>query len=202
MKYTLIGIGATVLVGATLAYFLFRKRIKCSSKFLFIGDSNTAGSNSYADVFASKCSNPKNKKIAKSGAKTSWMLRELTNELKRNDYDVVTILGGSNDIFGERSISNAKKNMDMMLRSIKKSGAKAIVVTPPYKGFYPATTQKHWNLIKEWNEYLKSHPIPFKYVPFHSIVKDKSLFLSDGQHVNNAGHRKLAENYSKKLNIS
>ena len=53
------------------------------------------------------CKNPKNKKIAQSGAKTSWMLPKLRSELDINKYDVITILAGSNDIFATLSINDA-----------------------------------------------------------------------------------------------
>jgi lysophospholipase L1-like esterase len=202
-KYLLLGLGAGVAVILTAAFLLQRmKRVKCSNSFLFIGDSNTAGSSSYADKFMSYCKNPKNKKIAKSGAKTSWMLPQLSSELKKNKYDVVTILAGSNDIFAKLSISEAKANMDKMLKLAKSTGAKVVVVTPPYKGHFSKTTKKHWDLIKEWNSYLKNHKTPIKFIDFSKIVQDKSLFSSDNQHVNSKGHQVLADAYLKKLNIA
>ena len=203
-----IGVAGGIITTAALVY-VFRKQInnifsghKCSNSFLFIGDSNTAGSNSYADKFISRCKNPKNKKIAKSGATTDWMLPKLFTELNENQYDVVTILAGSNDIFARLSVDKAKKNMDKMLSAAKKSGAKIVVITPPYKGHYPRTTQTHLRLIQEWNNYLKNHKTPFKFIDFSQIVRDKSLFLSDNQHVNSQGHQILTQAYLKALKIS
>ena len=199
----LIGLGVSATLILATVYVISRfKKVKCSNSFLFVGDSNTAGSNSYADKFMSKCKNPKNKKIAKVGAKTSWMLPELSSELSKNKYDVITILAGSNDIFGGTPISESKSNMDKMLFLAKKNGAKVVVITPPYKGYYSKTTQKHLDLIKEWNDYLRKHPIPFKFIDFSKIVKDKSYFANDNQHVNSSGHQVLANAYTKALNIS
>jgi len=201
--YTLIGLGIGATFILATAYIVYRlNKIKCSDSFLFVGDSNTAGSSSYADKFMSKCKNPKNKKIAEVGAKTSWMLSKLSSELKNNKYDVVTILGGSNDIFGGIPISESKSNMDKMLRLAKSKGAKVIVITPPYKGNLSSTTEKQFALIKQWNEFLKNHKIPTKFIDFSKIVQDKSLFAEDNQHVNSKGHQILADAYSKKLNIS
>jgi lysophospholipase L1-like esterase len=196
-----IAAGAALIIAAAIIVYK-RTRFSCKNSYLFIGDSNTAGSTSYADKFIKKCKNPKNKKIAKVGAKTSWMLPQLEEELKKNKYDVVTILAGSNDIFATLSIKEAKQNMDRMLRIIKDSGAKAVVITPPFKGYYTRTTDKHWALIKEWNKYLKSHKIPVAFIDFSNIVKDKSLFASDNQHVNSTGHQVLADAFSDKLKIA
>lgn len=200
--YTGIAIAAGAALVVTAAIIIYRRaRFSCKNSYLFIGDSNTAGSSSYADKFMQKCNNPKNKKIAKSGAKTSWMLPELEAELKKNKYDVVTILAGSNDIFARLSIKEAKQNMDRMLRMIKDSGAKAVVITPPWKGHLSRTTDKHWALIREWNAYLKAHKIPVAYIDFSNIVQDKSLFASDNQHVNSAGHQVLADAFADKLKV-
>jgi len=202
-KYLLLGIGAGIAAVLTIAFLMSKlKGVKCKNSFLFIGDSNTAGSNSYADKFMSYCKNPKNKKIAQSGAKTDWMLSQLSSELKKNKYDVVTILGGSNDIFATLSIDEAKSNMDKMLNTAKNSGAKVVVISPPYKGNFPSTTQKHWDLINDWNKYLKSHKVPIAFIDFSKIVQDKSLFASDNQHVNSLGHNILMQAYLKKLNIA
>ena len=199
----LIGLGFSVTVILVTAYFISKfKKLKCSNSFLFIGDSNTAGSNSYADKFMNYCKNPKNKKIAQSGAKTSWMLPKLRSELDTNKYDVITILAGSNDIFATLSINDAKSNMDKMLILAKSKGAKVIVITPPYKGYFPNTTQQHLDLIREWNDYLKNHKIPTKFIDFSKIVRDKALFKSDNQHVNSQGHQILADAYLKTLKIS
>jgi hypothetical protein len=210
-KIWLVGLGAGTLVLGALV-IAYNKEVKmfsmggykfdCSKSYLFIGDSNTAGSTSYADQFMSFCQNPKNKKIAKSGAKTSWMLPELEKELAVNKYDVVTILAGSNDIFARLSINDAKANMDKMFQLAKDNGAKVVSITPPYKGHFPRTTDKHWKLIGEWNEYLRKHPIPSKYIDFSSIVQDKSLFASDNQHVNKTGHGVLKDAFIKTLNIA
>lgn len=205
-KYWLLGLGAGVLILGGLI-FAYQKELKrfffgCSKTFLFVGDSNTAGSTSYADKVMAMCNNPKNKKIAKSGAKTSWMLPELENELKANKYDVITILAGSNDIFARLSITEAKENMNKMLELAEKNGAKTVVITPPYKGHFPKTTDKHWALIGEWNKFLENHPLPSKFLDFSKIVQDKSLFRSDNQHVNSEGHQVLADAYVKKLEMA
>lgn len=149
------------------------------------------------------CQTTGSRKIAKVGAKTSWMLDQLSNELSKNKYDAVVILSGSNDIFGNLSISDATNNMNTMLDLIKSNGAKSIVINPPSKKYYSNTTDQHRSLINEWSSFLKSHKLPIAFVDFEKISeKDQSLFAGDNIHVNSKGHQLLADEFRKKLNIS
>lgn len=203
-KKTYLIYGAVVIFVLLLSLFVYLKLrgLSCKSKILFLGDSNTAGSWSYADKVISFCGSSNMKKIAKVGAKTSWMLSELQNELNKNDYDAVVILSGSNDIFGSLSIDSAKTNMNNMLELIKSKGAKSIVINPPSKKYYSNTTNQHKQLILDWTFFLKNHKLPYKFIDFESITeKDRSLFAGDMIHINSKGHQLLADQFINDLNL-
>lgn len=169
---------------------------------LFIGDSNTAGSWSYADKIMKHCSAIGSKKIAKSSMKTTWMLDQLRSELGKNQYDLVAILGGSNDIFGTGSISKAKESMNEMLRIIEETGAQSVVINPPSKKFHSSTTDKQWKLIRDWTQFLRTHKSPYTFIDFESLTQDRSVFAGDNIHINSSGHQLLADEFISKLRLS
>ena len=205
-KYWIIGLGLGAIALAGLVY-AYRKEIKkmfkfgCDDSFLFIGDSTSAGSFSYADLFKKECPDARITKIAKSGAKTSWMLDELKKELEQKKYDVITILGGSNDIFGNLSITEAKKNMNEMFELAKKNGARVISISPPSKLYSTTATDKHRKLITEWEEFLKTHPIPGKYIDLAKLVQEEKYFASDKQHITPEAHTVLADEFMNQINF-
>lgn len=202
-KYLFIGI-ATLMVLTVVTAFLINKarKINCDSRMLFVGDSHTAGSWSYADKIIANCKSKTSKKIAKEGAPTTWILEQLKNELQENKYDLVVILGGSNDIFGSLSIDKAKSNMNQMLNLIEDSGAKSVVINPPSKKFYSGTTDNHKELINQWTEFLKNHKRPFSFIDFESLTQDIEVFAGDMIHVNSYGHKRLADTFTNKMKLS
>lgn len=200
-------IGGIILVSAiavtAITYFTIKKLTKkdlSKASFLFIGDSTTANSNGYVEKIQAKFPNAKIKKIAKVGEKTDWMLQQLNQELATGaKYDVVTFLAGSNDIFATLRIDKAEANLDEMYSLAKKMGAKVIAITPPNKSFFPNTTDKHRQLISDFNKWIKSNKKVDVVIDLNSLVAKKELFASDFQHINNQGHQILAENYLQKL---
>lgn len=200
-------IGGIILVSAiTVAaatYYTIKKLTKkdlSRGRFLFIGDSTTANPNGYVEKIQAKFPNAKIKKIAKVGEKTDWMLQKLKDELATGaKYDVITFLGGSNNIFGTLRIDKAESDLDEMYSLAKKNGALVVAITPPNKAFFPNTTDKHRQLISDFNKWIKSNKKIDVIVDLNNIVNKKELFASDFQHINNKGHEILAENYLKKI---
>jgi hypothetical protein len=200
-------IGGIILVSAiTVAaatYFTIKKLTKkdlSKGSFLFIGDSTTANTNGYVEKIKSKFPNAKIKKIAKVGAKTDWMLDQLKQELSTGvKYDVSTFLGGSNNIFSELRIDKAESDLDEMYSLAKKNGALVVAITPPNKAFFPNTTDKHKQLISDFNKWIKSNKKVDIFVDLNKLVDKKELFASDFQHINNKGHEILADNYLKNI---
>lgn len=200
-------IGGVILVSAiavtAITYFAIKKLTEkdlSKGRFLFIGDSTTANSNGYVEKIQAKFPNAKIKKIAKVGEKTDWMLQQLKDELATGaKYDVITFLGGSNNIFATMRIDKAESDLDEMYSLAKKNGAIVVAITPPNKAFYPNTTDKHRQLISDFNKWIKSNKKVDIFIDLNSLVAKKELFASDFQHINNQGHDILADNYLKKL---
>lgn len=200
-------IGGIILVSAiavtAITYFTIKKLSKkdlSKSSFLFIGDSTTANPNGYVEKIQAKFPNAKIKKIAKVGAKTDWMLDQLKQELATGSkYDVISFLGGSNDIFGTLRIDKAEANLDEMYSLAKKNGALVVAITPPNKSFFPNTTDKHRQLISDFDKWIKSNKKVDVFIDLDKLSNDKSLFASDYQHLNNQGNVILADAYLKKL---
>jgi lysophospholipase L1-like esterase len=202
-------VAAVVISGGILIAVILRARknnVTCKSSYLFIGDSTTAHGNSFADQLKLLCG-ANVKKIAKSGAQTSWMLEQLSNELSTGKkYDVITILGGSNDIFSTLSIDSAKQNMIQMISMAQSVANHVVLVAPPSKAFLGTVTDQHRQLISQWEQFLKS----FKgsqqgkrihYIDLPQIVNNPQLFASDNQHINTQGHSVLLNEFADTLKI-
>lgn len=171
---------------------------------LFIGDSNTAANWSYADQLKKKFPNIKIKKIAKVGEKTDWMKKQLADELKSgNKYDVIAILGGSNDIYALGKNTSAKSNLDDMYNMAHNSGAKVLAVTPPNKDFYVKKTDQKQKSLFDLVDWIKNNNKPDYVVDFHKITADKKYFSAgDGYlHANSSAHKILEQEAVKKINI-
>ena len=200
-------IGGIILVSAiavtAITYFTIKKLTKkdlSKASFLFIGDSTTANTSGYVEKIQTKFPNAKIKKIAKVGEKTDWMLDQLKQELATGTkYDVITFLGGSNDIFGTLRIDKAEANLDEMYSIAKKNGALVVAITPPNKSFFPNTTEKHRQLISDFDKWIRSNKKVDVFIDLDKLVNKKELFASDFQHINNQGHVILADAYLKKL---
>lgn len=200
-------IGGIILVSAiavtAITYFTIKKLTKkdlSKASFLFIGDSTTANPNGYVEKIQAKFPNAKIKKIAKVGAKTDWMLDQLKQELSTGaKYDVATFLGGSNNIFGDLRIDKAESDLDEMYSLAKKNGALVVAITPPNKSFFPNTTDKHRQLISDFDKWIKSNKKVDVFIDLDKLVNKKELFASDFQHINNQGHDILANAYLNKV---
>lgn len=184
-----------------------RKKLTCKNSYLFIGDSTTADPKSFADQLRKKCPSSNIKKIAKSGAKTEWMVGAFVDSVPANaKYDMITILTGSNDIFSSLSIDSAKLNLKKLISLSLRHTDRLVLITPPNKKFVTRTTPTHKALIAEWEKFLKS----FKgrvsgkkiyFVDLAELVDQRNLFSSDSQHINYAGHTKLLSEIVRKINI-
>lgn len=172
---------------------------------LFIGDSNTAANYSYADQLKKMYPNIKIKKIAKVGEKTDWMKTQLINELNSNNYDLVAVLGGSNDIYALGKNDSAKRNLNDMYDLIHSKGAKVLAVTPPNKDFYVKKTEQKQKALFDLVDWMKGNKKIDYLVDFHNITADKKFFsANDGYlHANSSAHKILTDNVIKqKINLA
>jgi hypothetical protein len=207
IKIVIGGLIGGAIIGFGLIYLSkkygkgsFNGKIK---SILFIGDSNTAANFSYADQLKKDFPNLTIKKIAKVGEKTDWMKFELEKELKNNKYDIVAILGGSNDIYAGRKLDSTKSDLDYMYNLIHSKGSKVLGVTPPNKDYYVNKTEAKQKQLYDLIDWMKSNKNIDYLIDFHKITSDKKYFSSgDGYlHANSSAHNILEKQAIDKLNI-
>ncbi len=138
-----------------------------------------------------------------NGGKTDWMLSQLQQELKSNKYDVVSILGGSNDIYGTNSIDGAKKNLDAMYKLAKSKGSHVIAVTPPNKDHYPKKTDQKQSLLNSLVSWIKSNQNKDEVIDFKAMTADKKYFSAadDFLHPQGSAHKMLAGSFERSANM-
>jgi len=195
-----------VLVGVAigLAMVYFSNKNKSISKILFIGDSNTAANFSYADQLKKDFPDLTIKKISQNGANTSWMKTQLENELKNNKYDVVAILGGSNDVYGGQKLDFSKNNLSSMYNLIHDKGYKVLAVTPPNKNFYVNKTDAKQKTLTDLVSWIKNNKDVDYFIDFNNITNNKNYFTSaDGYlHPQSSAHKILEQQTVQKLNLA
>lgn len=199
MNIKVIG-GAVALVGL---YVLLTSSTtkKKNLKLLFIGDSNTDNNYSYADKIKAKFPNIEVDKVAKGGQGTKWMVENLETKLKDNKYDIITFLGGSNDVYGGVPLQTTKDNILKIRKMISDNGAKAVLVTPPNKKFYPKnTTEKLKNLedLITWEKQQDFDSI----IDFNAMTDKVDMFNPDLRHPNSDAHVILADVFVKSTGIA
>lgn len=202
-KNIIYGVIGGLVIGLGLIYLSRRKKSDKVTSILFIGDSNTAANYSYADKLKKQFPNIDVKKIAKVGEKTDWMKNQLQNELNKKDYDIIIILGGSNDVYALGKTDSAKQNLNAMYDLIHSKGAKVIAVTPPNKDFYVNKTEAKQKLLFDLIDWMKSNKKIDYLIDFHKITSDKKYFSpSDGYlHANSLAHEILANSVKNELNL-
>lgn len=210
LSLVVLATGTAVFLGAT-AYIvsnrfrrtvnsLLKKKIKCDSNFLFIGDSNTKANFSYADQLKQSCPNANIKKIAENGKTTEWMLSELMKEYKQGKkYDVIAILGGSNDISGGRPINEITRNLNAMYEFARRMDAVVVGIAPPNKDFYDKYSEEQRNKLSELVDWLAKNTNVDYFINFYKITERKDYFLDDLLHPNQMAHRVLLQQFQQKL---
>jgi hypothetical protein len=202
-KIIIIGVIVIVILLAVVIYFLRTKKLSPVKSILFIGDSNTNANFSYADQLRKKFPGLRINKIAKDGANTRDMFDWLNKELQGSKYDVVVILGGSNDIYGAGRIDVAKASLDAMYKLAHARGSKVLAVTPPNKDFYINKTEQKQALLSDLINWMKSNKNIDFLIDFHEITNNKTFFnSSDGYlHPQAGAHSILASQTAQKLNL-
>lgn len=170
---------------------------------LFVGDSNTEAPFSYADKIKKRFPNINVKKIAKHSMKTDWMYNELLKELSVNSYDIVAILGGSNDIYATGKNDSAKMYLNKMYELAKSKGSKVVAVTPPNKNFYVKRTEPKQKALSDLNNWIFQNPLKDYFVDFWTMTNNINLFTkSDGYlHPQSSSHDALTNEVINKLNL-
>lgn len=183
------------------------------NNFVFLGDSLTFGygvnkKDCWVTLFESNTKlNIINKGI--NGSTT-------TDMLVRFDKDVMTfipkkafIMGGTNDLLCNRSISSIVSNIELMIKDLKSINSSIIIGIPPdiivedaYNLFMPSPT---YDYCKKSLPTLKKSLISLcnnydcNYIDFYSLTKNniqKNIYL-DGIHLNPQGQQLMLNEFLK-----
>lgn len=110
---------------------------------VFVGDSHTNASPSWAEAIRAKFGLGSIAKVASNGKTTSWMLTNLQTYLSKNKApDYIFIWGGTNDAYGSTKIDDITKNIQAMVTLGKSKGCKVIVV----QGYAPYSVSYNFDL--------------------------------------------------------
>ncbi len=175
------------------------------TSFLFIGDSLTAYSNSYADQLKQQYPNINIKKIAEVGKQTSWMLPQLQTELSSNKYDVIAIWGGVNDIYATGSIANAESNLQQMYDLARNSGAKVVALTVNPTATYNLSTPKTTELTNALNNWINTNNSVDAVVDVNKLVNNGNdgtqlyYLQPDNLHLTDAGQQIIENDFVNKV---
>lgn len=212
--YIIFGLGVATSIACAIYLYIDskKKKVKCNSSFLFVGDSNTVASYSYANVLENFCSDAKIKKIAEVGKGTSWMLSNLKQHLSTGvKYDVIVIFGGSNDL-GNPNQKITYSNLDQMYDLAKQNGAILVAVTPPSKDFVWGKNRtcnrnnesckylpQNINRLKNLVSFIKDNSKPNYILDYYKITSDEKNLTSDKIHGTPNAHRLLFNQFKNKV---
>jgi lysophospholipase L1-like esterase len=216
----------STLIGATIIYFtikkFFGKKAQPVGSVLFVGDSITAieyngqpVTSTYPNIIRKELE-PKGVKVdvlAIGGKRTDWMLENLIEKLKTNNYDRVYIYGGVNDMFSSTTIKQALQNIQKMVDLIKSKGGEPFVIT----GYDTRIFMDENKLVPTKYVPTKAGMIKLKnrYIEFQdsigSTIKNATIipkfnisskYTSDAIHPTGTGQKMIAENLLQDLRKS
>lgn len=175
-----------------------------------MGDSNTVGTQSFANQLKSYCTGARVTIAAGVGDNTNVMLANLKAKLSSgNKYDVITILGGSNDL---GTSIDTKQNLTTMYQLANQHGALVIAITPPSKK-YIRTVQPTWGgsidhyqlllaKLADIVRWINTNKLPDYTFDFNKITDSPDAFGSDMQHATYGSHKALLGQLVNKLKLT
>lgn len=177
-----------------------------SSNLLFVGDSLTVYTNSFADQLKKQYPNINITKVASVGKQTSWMLPQLQQELLTGKkYNGIIFTGGVNDIYATNSIINAKSNLQKMYDIAKNSGALVIALNVLPTATYSLSNAKTTQLTNDLNSWIKSNKTVDILVDINSLLNNgkdgtKLEYLQpDKLHLNDLAHSVIKNELANKI---
>lgn len=161
-------------------------------KVLFLGDSETLFSYSYANDLI-RNGDVTGKIVAQAGANTYILRNMLRDELLKGEkYDSVSILAGGNDGWRDQP-ADAINNLRSMYKMVKDAGMKVVAISNPTRKFaetsvtgkkkYPSNDE-----IAKWIE-AGGDGLIDKIIPINSRTSGSaSSFSNDKVHLSQSGH--------------
>jgi lysophospholipase L1-like esterase len=167
---------------------------------LFIGDSHTANHNSGWQLVLSKSVGFKMINASVGGKTTFWMLEQALYRVN-DDVDYCFVYGGANDMYGNISPQTAIENIKGIARICRGHNVKCIVLT----GFDPVKCTRT-NNPNYANKYAIFQRILLNSDLDGAVVIDTRVVdrvdCWDGLcHMNQTGHKKIAEKVIKDLDF-
>lgn len=121
------------------------------------------------------------KNAVKWGMQTWWMLEQVKKDISTiRDKKVMFLLGGTNDVFSNKTTSQIIKNIDEIAKIAKENWLKVIVWTIPPFTESNSTVQKAlkklwrkpeelYSVINEVNAYIKSN---YNFIDYHKMIEN------------------------------
>lgn len=185
-----------------------------NNSFIFIGDSLTFGygvpKNENWVYKLQKSLNCSLINMGTNGDTTVDMLVRFSQDVILNNPESVFIMGGTNDLLCNRSVSSILKNIELMINESLSINAGVILGIPPiiigedaYKLFSPSSNYSYCEstLPKLRLELISlSKKYNLKYLDFYSLTLENisANIFSDGIHFNISGQN-LLFNYANKI---
>lgn len=160
-------------------------------KVLFVGDSQTyyPGA-SYAWKILSK-PNITGDNISKNGASLRKIKSFLSQGLKKDKYDIITIMGGGNN---SRMKNPPYYLYDEMYKMSKDSGAIVVAITNPTKNNLDDSKRNKYPTNEKLAEHVRNSNIPDIIIDANLLLSYENDFGKDKIHLNSNAHDKL-KNY-------
>ena len=221
-KQWIIISGLTLLVLTTILIILKNNKSKLKNKnlkkILIAGDSQSViqtedGKNinfTYPNILIKNFPNIKIDVLAKGGQTSSWLLKNLPSQLKKEKYDRIYIYIGGNDTSNasiklETTLSNIQKMVDLA----NENGADVFVnlgykiegVNGKFGNYKIMPLTKYIKKKEDWIPYIEKRkklqdliPKTIKnanFLPIYDLYKN----TSDGIHPNQSGHKIVADKF-------
>lgn len=126
-----------------------------------------------------------------SGEVSSEALLRLPGLLKTKP-DIVILCHGGNDILGKLSRENLKNNLLSMIKMIKQSGAKVLLVGVPDFGLFGLKTAAVYEEVANETDVIFEKEVL-------SVIESDRRFKSDHIHPNEKGYEMMADAFKKRL---
>ncbi len=176
--------------------------LKNISKILIVGDSITVGgiyTGGYVNLIKKLYPDITITTVAAIGISTDWMLTNAKPKIESGNYDLLIIMGGTNDIYSGRLLKNTKANLQAIYDAAKAKGTKVMAITPPPSGNYNLWTLSKQAFHEALNKFILTNKSVDYPVDFYTLLSDSSgkgkaktaYMIADGLHPNFTAHKLL-----------
>ena len=176
------------------------KKIEGTPNVLFVGDSQTVymGNIGYADLVL-RNENFTGKKRAKNGAPLEAIAGFLEQEIAKDKYDIISIMGGGNSAHKTKPPYHL---YDQMYDMAKDHGAIVVAITNPTKKNLAQEKRKKYPSNEKLADYVRKNSKPDIIIDANKLFVAPKHFPDNGiknPHINRAAQKSLYEVWIKKV---